>query len=509
MNTLTTYNVDVLVCGGGVAGAAAGIAAARNGMRTLLIEKRESLGGLCTNGYITGIAGHVDGICKEWVERLAANGDAVIRPHLPAVEPEHGKVMLEQMLLQAGCRILYGVHVADCEVRDGHIESVTAYSTAGKMVIKADVIIDATGDAIVANAAGVPCELGNAEFMGMSESTSMGFRLGYVDYQKYKAADTDFQDWLSTQPIEVHESYIVYKQREAIANGDLPMVLAPAALIYPVVGSKDQHCMDVCLDVTHSHFCRNDSVEDLTRQIVEQHQKVLMFVKFLQKYIPGFENATLSHFAEMNGTRETRRMVGRYIYTALDLCAAAKFDDGIAIHPEPLDAHHPTSDNSGAKRHIHNPVPVENAVCRPSQDDGDFDMHPYAPMGGYEVRPDPRNFSEIPYRSLVAKGVDNLLSAGRCLSADWDAIGSIRIIATSMTTGQAAGNAAALCVKKGVSPAELDGKEVRELQKAQGVPLDKPLEGYWGSVRDTEGELVVKLDMAMIRTADGHTHFQN
>ena len=102
MNVTTDYNVDVLVCGGGVAGCSAAITAARQGMRVLLIEKRESFGGLCTNGYITGIAGHVDGLCLEWVERLAKENAAVIKPHLPAVEPEMGKVMLERMLIQSG-----------------------------------------------------------------------------------------------------------------------------------------------------------------------------------------------------------------------------------------------------------------------------------------------------------------------------------------------------------------------------------------------------------------------
>ena len=509
MNTFNDYQVDVLVCGGGVAGAAAGIAAARQGLRVLLLEKRESLGGLCTNGYITGIAGHVDGICREWVERLAEIGAAVPRPHLPAVEPEQGKVMLEQMLLSSGCRILYGVHIAECLVTDGHIDAVVAYSAAGKLVIKADVFIDTTGDAVVASAAGVPCEIGNGEFMGMSESSSMGFRLSYVNYEKYKAAEKEFRDWLATRPIEEHRAFLVAKEEEAVANGDLPGILAPASLVYPVVGSGDQKNMDVTLDATHSHYCRSDSAEDLTRQIVEQHRKVLLLVGFLRKYMPGFENCALTHFAEMHGTRETRRIVGRYVLTGRDICAAEKFDDGIAVFPEPLDAHHPTSDKVGAKRHIHLSEPVKNGCCVPSTDDGDLEMHPFSPMGGWEARPNPRCFCEIPYRSLVAKGVDNLLTAGRCISADWDAIGAIRVIACSMTTGQAAGNAAALCLKKGVSPAELDGREVRELQKAQGVPLDQPLEGYWAKARDMEGELVVTGDMVMVRGKDGHTHFQN
>ncbi|MBE6913535.1 MAG: FAD-dependent oxidoreductase [Ruminococcaceae bacterium] len=507
MNTNTNYNVDVLICGGGVAGASAGIAAARNGMRTLLIEKRESLGGLCTNGYITGIAGHVDGICEEWVNRLANQGKAVIRPHLPAIEPESGKVELEHMLLQAGCRVLYGVHVADCVVNSGHIDSVIAYGAGGKIEIKAKIIIDTTGDAIVANAAGVPCEIGNAEFMGLNESTSMGFRLSYVNYKKYKEAWEEYKQEIKNKPAEQRLNYLVYKQNEAIANGDLPFIVAPGALVYPVVGSDNEECMDVTLDATHSHYCRNDSVEDLSRQIVDQHRKVLLLVDFMKKYMPGFENCALTHFAEMNGTRESRRIVGEYIYTAKDICNAEKFPDGIAIFPEVLDAHHPTSSKGDAKRHIHLPEPVPNGVCRPSPDDADLYMHPFVPMGGCEARPNPRNFAEVPYRALVASGVDNLLSAGRCLSADWDAIGAVRIIATSMTTGQAAGNAAALCVREGVLPAQLDGRKVREMQKSQGVPLDEPLKGYWARVRDMEGEIVISKDMAMIMDKDGNTSF--
>lgn len=509
MNVMFTYNVDVLVCGGGVAGSAAGIAAARDGARVLLIEKRESLGGLCTNGYITGIAGHVDGLCEEWVKRLAQQGNAIIRPHMPAIEPENGKVMLEQMLLQSGCRILYGTHIAECIVNENRIESVIAYSASGKMVIRASVIIDTTGDAIVADAAGVPCEVGNAEFMGLNESTSMGFRLAYVDYRKYIDSENEYKRWLSGQPIEKHLNYLVYKQNEALENGDIPYIIAPGALVYPVVGSSDLSCMDVTLDATHSHYCRNDSVEDLSRQIVEQHRKVLLFVRFLRRYMPGFENCTLVHFAEMNGTRESRRMVGRYVFTGRDICAAQKFDDGIAIFPEPFDAHHPTSSRGTAKRHIHCAEPIENACCRPSEDDDDIFMHPYAPMGGYEARPNPRNFSEIPYRALVAKGVDNLLAAGRCLSADWDAIGAVRVIAACMTTGQAAGNAAAICVRENIIPSQLDGKRVREIQKKQGVPLDRKLKGYWGDIRDMEGEIVINKDMCMVRRPDGHTSFQN
>lgn len=128
-------------------------------------------------------------------------------------------------------------------------------------------------------------------------------------------------------------------------------------------------------------------------------------------------------------------------------------------------------------------------------------------MEGYEARPHPRNFAEIPYRALVAEVVDNHLSAGRCLSANLDAIGAVRVITTSMTTGQAAGNAAALCVKENILPVELDGRRVRAMQKAQGVPLDEPLKGYWARVRNRKGEVVISKDMAMLRDKVGNTSF--
>ena len=509
MNITTDYNVDVLVCGGGVAGCAAAIAAARQGMRTLLIEKRESFGGLCTNGYITGIAGHVDGICQEWVERLAKENAAVVRPHLPAVEPEMGKVMLERMLIQSGARFLYGVHVAEVEQEMGHITTIIAYTVNGQMRIRAKMVIDATGDAIVASAAGVPCDVGDIEFMGMNESTSMGFRLSYVNYRQYLEAFTAYNKENRAKPAEQRVSYFVMLQRKAISEGDLPYLLSPGNLVYPIVGSSNHEDMDVCLDATATYYCRNTSVEDTTRQIVDQHRKVLMFVKFLRKYVPGFERCTLSHFAEQNGTRESRRIVGRYVFTADDICRAKKFEDGIAIYPEPLDSHHPTDSNQTALRHIHLPNPTEPALCRPSTDDDNFCLHPYAPLEGFEVRPNPREFSEIPLGALIAQDVDNLFAVGRSMSADWHGLGGARVIATSMTTGQAAGNAAAWAIKNRTTAPDVDGRAVREMQKKQNVPLDKPLEGYWAKIRDMEGDLAVTLDMAVVIGKDGRSSFQS
>ncbi len=503
--TAKKFDADVVVCGGGPAGTAAAIAAARAGKRTILLELRESLGGLCTNGYITGIAGVVDGICKEWLERLDAEGHAVMKPHLPTAEPEYGKAMLEQMVLQAGCRILYGTHVVDC-IKDGdRIKSVIAYCKSGRIEITGKVFIDATGDADLAFAADVPIEVGNAEFCGLNQSVTMGFRLSYVNLKAYSDANTEWRKHPEYDPDDLKKrNLIVYYEHQAIKNGDLHDLLSPGNLVYPMpVG--DPTCTDVTLDATHTFDCHNDDVVDLTRQIVDQRRKVIWFVEFLRKYVPGFENAVLVSVASMNGIRDSRRVVGEYIFKDIDLGLAAKFEDGIFQHTEFYDTHVPTPGHHTALRHIHYKEPIEPACCRPSQDDKDYMMHPFVAPGGYEIRTDPREYCEIPLRCLIARGVDNLLAVGRCCSADFHAAGSIRVIGPSMGMGQAAGLAASIAIDLNLNALrEIDGKLVRKAMIESGVSLDTPPGGYWERQRTFEGDLVVSPnDMIEIRNKQG------
>ena len=175
----------------------------------------------------------------------------------------------------------------------------------------------------------------------------------------------------------------------------------------------------------------------------------------------------------------------------IDVAGGIKFEDGIALFPEVLDTHVPTPGKHCAVRHVHYKEPYGNAVARPAQDQNNFMMHPFVPLDGYELRTNPRDYCEIPYRSLVAVGVDNLLVAGRCYSAEFHALGATRVIATSMSMGQAAGHAAAACVQKQILPRELDGRELRAQLVAEGAHLNEPPKGYWETVRNTEGEFFV------------------
>jgi hypothetical protein len=298
---------------------------------------------------------------------------------------------------------------------------------------------------------------------------------------------------------------VVAKEREAIALGDLPWLLVPGLLVYPVPGGNPE-CCDVTLDATQTYFCHNDDVEDLTRQIVDQHRQVAWFAAFLKKYVPGFENSQIAAVASMNGVRDSRRIVGEYILSDADMAQGAKFADGIARNPEFFDAHHPTCSDYVAVRHIHLGEPVEGAITRPSQDDTNFRMHPFVTPGGYEARTNPRDWAEIPYRSLVATKVSNLLAAGRNVSAEFHALGTIRIIACAMVMGQAAGTAAALCAKEGITARDLDGVCVRQALIEQGVPMDEAPGGIWEKLRDMPGRIeVAGADFAVIVNEEGQS----
>ena len=504
LQTCKTFFADVVICGGGPAGSAAAIAAGREGKSVLLLELRESLGGLCTNGYITGIAGVVDGLCREWLERLDREGHAVMRPHLPTVEPEHGKIMLEQMVLQSGARILYGCHVVDCIKDNGKIKSVICYCKSGKIEVRGEVFIDCTGDADLSFAAEVPYEVGCAEFCGLNQSVTMGFRLSYVNLNEFHAAEAAFR---KSEDYDVYDlkrrSLIVFKEHQALANGDLHEILSPGNIVYPMPG--DPECADVTLDATHTFDCHCDDVVDLTRQVVDQHRKVVWFLEFLRKYVPGFENAALTGLAPMNGIRDSRRVIGEYVLTAVDMARAAKFEDGVVQHTEFFDAHVPTPGFHTASRHISYTEPVEPAVCRPTQDQKDYMMHPLVDPLDWELRTNPREYSEVPFRSLIARGVDNLMVAGRCFSADYHANGAVRVIGPSMGMGQATGLAASLFIDQKLNAIrDLDGRQVRQAMIDHGVKLDEAPGGYWKTMREAEGELVVSgADMIQIIRPNG------
>lgn len=499
--TSSKFFTDVLVVGGGVAGAAAAITAARKGARTMIVDSAQSMGGLATNGYVTGIAGVNEGIVKEWIDRLEAEGDAITRPHLPVIDPDKGKLMLERMMVESGCRILYGATAIDAVVEDGVITGVVCHGKSGIFEISAKIVIDGTGDGDVAAYAGAPYEIGSPHYAGLNMSTTLAFRMANVDLKTYYEANMKWREEAGRDKLSASFGLLQDLEEQAVAAGDLPFVVFPAALIYQIPKTEITDA-DITVMTTHSFYTRNTDTEDLTRQIIEQHNQMLWLEKFFRKYVPGFTRARVTGIASMHGVRDSRRILGEYILKDTDVAAGVHFEDGIARFPEFFDTHHPTSRRLGFLRHIHVTEPLQGTVCREAQCTDD--MHVFGRPAGMEARVDPKGYSEIPYRSLVPLGVDNLLVVGRCVSAEFNAQAAVRIIAPSMGTGQAAGIAAAMCLKTGLTPRQLDGKAVRQAMIEDGVPLDQPLTGHWAAVQQFEGEHVVLTgDFIGFKQADG------
>ena len=505
------FNTDVLVCGGGVAGAAAAIVAARRGLKVLLLEYGISLGGLATNNYVTGIAGQVEGMSLEWINRCIKEGYGQWRPHLPIFDPEKAKILLETMIHENGGRILYGTHVVDVNMEaDGkNISSVIAYSKSGRMEISAKMYIDATGDGDVAAAAGAPFEEGSSEYMGLNMATTLAFRFTNVNWFEYQKANSEWGKATIARDGRVN-CYGLYHEEEkkAVENGELPYFVFPTALMYPIPGFPEEHT-DVSVMTCHSFYNHNTDVEDLTRQIVEQHQQMMFLEKFFNKRIPGFERAKISGIGNIHGVRDSRRIIGEYVFKASDFACAKKFEDGIVRFPEFFDTHHPTSAKQGFKRHIHMVNPEEPTVTLHDDRFENLEMHRFGMPAGAECRPNPRDYCEIPFRALIPLGVDNLLLAGRCVSAEFDSCGGVRVIAPSMGTGQAAAVACDVCIKDNKKPRDIDPRIIREkMIKEEGVELDKPVDGYWAERAHREGTMIVNFtDTADIITPQGVVPF--
>jgi len=435
---------DVVVVGGGAAGIGAAIGAARNGMKTLLIEHNGALGGLSTLGLVCYLAGYPEGVGKELFGRLKEEEGMLDSPRIG--DPETIKYVSEQMVLEAGAKILYWTYVIDSIVKNGVLKGVVVQNKSGRYAILSKVVVDCSGDADVAYYSGVPCESGWDRMGGYNQAVSLDFVMNNVNIKSFQP-----KDFYST---------IQMKIEEAAKKGELPRLIEKGYLgPFP---RKAGDMSDVYVCTAHSRRCRALDAEDLTRIVIEQRKQIQQLVKFYRKNVTGFENAYLSYTASILGVRESRRIVGEYVLTGEDVACARKFKDAVTRDTHGFDIHNPVNDLPHIK-HAHLKEPKEPAFCVPD------------PEGGYKAYLKPGQYYEIPYRCLVPLKIDNLLVAGRCLSADFEAQSGARLIMTCMTMGQSAGTAAALSIKERVKPRSLDTDVLRDTLFKQDVDMiNKP-----------------------------------
>ena len=430
---------DVVVCGGGPAGVAAAISAARAGAHTILVEAQGAFGGMWTLGMQThatcfndGRRVIVGGIAREIIDRLSALGAAedpeaklqstpptAYAAYYSAFDPNIMKCVLDQMIVEAGVQPLLHTPCVGAMVEGDCISGVITESKSGRQAIRAAVTIDCTGDADVAFFAGAPTLKGRAGD-GKCQPVTLTFMLADVDYAKACR-------WAEAHP-EEREAV----EREARACGELtvPQRVGLGALT-PVPGVT-YHNVTRILDVDAT------SAAGLTRAQIEGRRQVLEVVRYYRKRIPGFEACRLAAIAPMVGLRESRRIVGDYTLTAADVLAARSFPDGIARQNYYIDVHSP------------------DGVGLEGRSSG-------------KLRPPVGSFYEVPYRCLVPREREQLLVAGRCISADREALGSARTTVCCVQMGQAAGLAAAWAVRDRTRVRAVDGPALKAALMASGA----------------------------------------
>jgi hypothetical protein len=449
--TPVTGEYDVLVAGGGTAGCVAAIAAARRGMRTLLVEQFGFLGGTQTGALVGPVCPnyHPDGtpltrgIGQEIWDRLARRGaaeasrDGRYPPHgdWPWFDPEALKFLLDDMVTEAGADLLFHAVFAAPIVESGKVRGVIAETKSGREALLARVVVDATGDADVAFRAGVPCESGRASD-GLNQPASLRFHLGNVDWERAAAFLRENGMSHITLPTVSYASGGGAKDLAAflercVAEGRVDAETVRYFQFFAVEGRPGEVSFN-CPEIRG--FEGTDS-RGLSRMQIEGRRMIARLTEFCRTNLPGFERAYVVTTAPMVGVRSSRRIKGEYVLTVDDVLTGAKFPDAVARNNWPPD--------------IHSPKEGEGLAFEETAFQGDY--------------------VEVPYRCLVPLMADNLLVAGRCVSATFEAQAAIRISRTCQALGQAAGTAAALAVHAGTAPRALDGMEVRRALEADGL----------------------------------------
>jgi hypothetical protein len=455
---------DVVVVGGGTSGVSAAIAASRAGANTILIERLGVLGGQMNVSGPPGFAYAymfnprceqiIGGIMEETHSRLLKEGHAV--PHttpdfrvgysFSLVDPDYWGLLVFEMMTENNVNLL--LHsLAVGVLKDGNaVKGVIVENTSGRQAVLGKVVIDCTGEGHISARAGAPYEQVPKEEL---EPHTLSFAVDGVNWDKvlqyvkenaayeFNAMTHPYLNWTQEQIVErirqvkditeITNFMGYYSLRDkALAAGEWHPFSGVGFFIMPrgngVFQALFQHSSQVGnVDPT--------DVRDLTYCEIECRKQVVIALKFINKYMPGFEKAYLTRMCTELRIRESRRIMGDYILRKEDVAEARKFKDVIGK----------SSFSSGAKHVASKDTIAYQGIVYP-KDGGSYD---------------------IPYRCLVPQVIENLLVGGKAISTDRDSYA--RFLQETMVTGQAAGVAAAVCARKGITPRQLE-QDVTELQ---------------------------------------------
>ncbi|GAA4831004.1 FAD-dependent oxidoreductase [Paenibacillus vulneris] len=430
-NLEVSYTPDVVVIGGGASGVAAAIAAARNGASTLLIEQRGYLGGMGTAALVPAFCPYTDGqkpvirgIGLDLLEKMKieAGEDFMSRykdllDWVP-IDVETLKRVYDREVLASGAKILFHT-VADQVLLEGdRISGLVISNKSGRSVVQAKLYIDASGDADLAALAGVPFQVGGDQ--GELQPGTMCYVVTGADRARFKQFLEETGE----------RGQLERTVTEAQKNGDLPdgrkRISGMAWITDSIVGFNFGHIFGI--DGTKA--------EDLTRAAIEGRQLIDTQIRFLRKYVPGFEHIHLVHSGDQVGIRETRRIQGDYTLVVEDFLSMRTFEDDIARNSYFIDIHLANASSTMTIKHL------------------------------------PKGESHgVPYRCMLPQGKSNLIVAGRSVSSDRPVQGSLRVMPNCFAMGEAAGIAAAMAASAGVGFREVSIPELQRKLIEQGAYL--------------------------------------
>lgn len=444
------YNYDVIVAGGGPSGAVAAIAAARNGAKTLLIEKNGFLGGMNTAAMICPLmsfhAGDkqiVKGIAEEIVERLVKRKGSIghlkdplgVASTITPVEPEELKQVYFEMISELdNLDLLLHTFIYGAMQQGGSVKHLACANKSGISTYTGKIYIDATGDGDVAASSKVDYFTGR-ENDGLSQPMTLMLKVGGVDFKPIK-------EYIKNNP----EQFIFDE------NADMDKYIAVSGFFDIVEQAKSKgdfniqrdrvlffqgiYDGEVYMNLSRVLKLNGTNAWDLTKAEVVGHKQIDEIISFLRKYIPGFKDSFLMATGSCIGVRETRRFKCKYTLTADDVMNGRTFKSSVAMCSFPIDIHDPMGSSL-------NWVHQNRSSCY-----------------------------DIPFEVMLPKKLNNLLITGRCISATHEALASSRITPTVMALGQAAGTAAAIAAREGVEFSDIIDKLQHRLDE-QGAVVGK------------------------------------